>query len=148
MPRILWTTAFLILACGCRAERPAERPEVNEVTPSAERRDPWREAGERGIDFRAVGQEPGWYLEIDAGRSLRLVYDYGERNVVTSAPVASTGAERTTYTGKTGTDVVTVIVEDRPCEDVMSGEPSPNTVTVTVEGRELRGCGRPLRQYE
>ena len=146
MPRMLWTLALVITACGCRAERPAESPTRTEaIPPAAERRDPWREASARGVDFRAIGQEPGWYLEIDDGRSMRLVSDYGERNVVTPAPVATTDKERTTYTGKTSTLVVTVIVEDRPCEDVMSGEPSPNTVRVTVEGRELRGCGRRLR---
>jgi putative lipoprotein len=146
MQRIPWTLALLITVSGCSAEPPAERPERNELTPpSAERRDPWREAAERGIDFRAIGQEPGWYLEVDDGRSMRLVYDYGERNVITPAPVSTTDEERTTYTGKTSAQVVTVIVEDRPCEDVMSGEPSPSTVTVTVEGRELRGCGRRLR---
>src|SRR5688572_8216226 len=37
-------------------------------------RDPWLEATGRGIDFRAVGQEPGWYLEIDSERSMHLVY--------------------------------------------------------------------------
>ena len=146
MPRIRWTLALLITAFGCRAARPAEGPVVNEATPpSAERRDAWHEAGERGIDFRAIGQEPGWYLEIDDGRSMRLVYDYGERTVVTPAPLATTAKERTTYTGTTGTQVVTAFVEDRPCEDVMSGEPSPKTVIVTIGGRELRGCGRLLR---
>jgi putative lipoprotein len=146
MQRIAWTLALLMTAWGCRVERPAESPRVDEVArPAAERRDPWREASARGIDFRAIGQEPGWYLEIDDGRSMRLVYDYGERNVVTPAPVAATDNAGTTYTGKTSTHVVTVIVEDSLCEDVMSGEPSPNTVTVTVEGRELRGCGRRLR---
>lgn len=145
MRRIPLTLAILMTALGCTGDRPVENPEVHEATPpAAERRDPWREAGERGIDFRAIGQEPGWYLEIDDGRSMRLVYDYGERTVVTPALVATTAKERTTYTGRTSTQVVTVIVEDRPCEDVMSGEPSPNTVTVTVEGRELRGCGRRL----
>src|SRR5688572_19731616 len=123
-------------AWGCAAEGPADSATVDEVVPpAAQRSDPWHEAGERGIDFRAVGQEPGWYLEIDVGRSMRLVYDYGERNVVTPAPVAATDKERTRYTGKTSTQVVNVIVEDRPCEDVMSGEPSPHTVTVTFEGR-------------
>jgi putative lipoprotein len=145
MRRIGWTLVILMAAWGCRAERRAESPTLNEVATSAERPDPWREARERGIDFRAIGQEPGWYLEIDDGVSMRLIYDYGERNVVTPAPVVTTGAERTTYSGKTSTQVVTVVVEERPCEDVMSGEPSPKTVTVTIEGRVLRGCGRLLR---
>ena len=145
MRRIGWTLVILMAASGCRAERRAESLTVNEVATSAERPDPWREARERGIDFRATGQEPGWYLEIDDGVSMRLIYDYGERSVVTPAPVVTTGTARTTYSGKTSTQVVTVVVEERPCEDVMSGEPSPQTVTVTIAGRALRGCGRLLR---
>src|SRR5688572_27332616 len=66
MHRIGWTLVIL-MAWGCRAERRAEGPTLNEVATSTERPDPWREARGRGIDFRAIGQEPGWYLEIDDG---------------------------------------------------------------------------------
>ncbi len=39
---------------------------------------------------------------------------------------------------------VLVTIERRPCSDIMSGLPFPDTVTVTVAGRELRGCGQRL----
>ena len=37
-----------------------------------ERREPWQEAADRGVDFRAVGEEPGWFLEIDNEKQIRV----------------------------------------------------------------------------
>ena len=37
----------------------------------------WEDAKFRGADFRAVGNEPGWNLEISAGGSIVYVGDYG-----------------------------------------------------------------------
>jgi putative lipoprotein len=107
--------------------------------------DVWRAAAARGVDFRAIGQEPGWLLEIDEGRSLRLLYDYGQRSVTMTAPAAVTVAGRRTYTARDAADRLQVIIEAAPCQDTMSGEPFPDTVRVTVNDLELRGCGRPLR---
>src|SRR5262245_26947326 len=35
----------------------------------------------RNQDFTAVGQEPGWWLEIQQGKGLRLIYAYGEKRL-------------------------------------------------------------------
>ena len=35
-------------------------------------RAPWEEARRRGVNFRAVGQEPGWYLELQHDQSGQL----------------------------------------------------------------------------
>jgi uncharacterized membrane protein len=104
--------------------------------------DPWREAGQRGVDFRAIGQEPGWVLDIEEGRSMHLVYDYAEREatVPASPPLSEPG--RMTYTGTAGGQTITAVIEERRCGDGMSGEPFPSTVTVTIDGRQLTGCGR------
>ena len=107
--------------------------------------DPWGDARRRGVEFRAVGQEPGWYLEIDDGRSLRLVYDYMERQATTPAPTRKRSEGRIVYEASSQSDRVTVVSEDRPCNDIMSGDPHPRTVIVTVNGLDLHGCGRDLR---
>lgn len=106
--------------------------------------DPWTQVANRGIDLRAVGQEPGWFAEIDDERSMRIVYDYAERELMTPAPVKVEGDGRTTYTAVAGEQQVTAVVEERACADAMSGEPYPLTVTVRLDDRELRGCGRPV----
>jgi putative lipoprotein len=128
-------TVTLLAACGSEPPAvPADRPAV----------DPWEDARGRGIEFRALGQEPGWFLEIDEGRSMHLVYDYMEREATTSAPTVAMEGTTTVYRGSTGAQSLTVTVDDRECQDIMSGFEFPNTVTVDIDGRILHGCGRRL----
>ena len=108
------------------------------------RREPWTEARERGVDFRAIGQEPGWYLEIDSGRSMRLVYDYGEMEASAPAPPPIVTERRITYTARSGDGMLTVTIDEQPCQDGMSGQPFSHAVTVTLGSLALRGCGRSL----
>ena len=79
-------------------------------------------------------------LEIDEGRELHLVYDYAEREARVPLPTPATSGATTTYDAGR----LRVVIEDRPCQDAMSGQPFARTVTVTIEGRELVGCGRDL----
>jgi hypothetical protein len=44
----------------------------------------------RESDFRAVGQEPGWLLEIRHGRDMLLITDYGADTAVAPVPRAET----------------------------------------------------------
>ena len=132
---------LLLVAMSCRAQPLPPPPEATVKAPLAT---PWLEARERGIDFRAVGQEPGWFLEIDHERSIRLVWDYLEREATMPAVRPVTTEGRTTYSASNGTQRLNVAIDDRPCNDIMSGNPYPNTVIVTIDGRELRGCGRVL----
>ncbi len=126
---------------ACR-EAPPPPAAVQPAAPAG--RDPWQEARDRGVDFRAVGQEPGWFLEIDDQREMHLLYDYAEREARTPvpAPVASGGT--VLYEAITGAQRLRVVIEERACQDGMSGEAFPRTVTVVIDGRELRGCGRSL----
>jgi putative lipoprotein len=127
-----------------RGEATLERD--GEILPCRELPDPWKHAGDRGVDFRAVGQEPGWFLEIDEARLIHIVYDYAERELTTTSPVKIAAPGRTTYTAVAGEQQVTVVVEEKACADAMSGEPFPLAVTLTIDDRELDGCGRPVVQ--
>ena len=131
MIRYLPALLMLPAIVACRAPLPS-------------RVDPWQNARERGIDFRAVGQEPGWFIEIDHERSIRLVWDYLEREATMPAVRPVTAVGRTTYAATNGTQHVNVVIDERRCNDVMSGDPYPTTVVVTIDGRELRGCGQFL----
>jgi heat shock protein HslJ/uncharacterized membrane protein len=101
---------------------------------------------ERDHDFRGIGQEPGWQLEIRKGADIRFIYDYGQRTV--TAPVAKPQVDpesgtRTWQATSAGNDLRAVVVPVR-CSDVMSGRPFPATVSVTLNGRSYRGCGQEL----
>jgi len=105
---------------------------------------PWAEAGARGIDFRALGQEPGWYLEIDAEDRMTLVHAYGEKRASVPTPPPARDGETIRYRADTEAARLDVTIVHRTCFDSMSGARFPHTVTVTVDGRELHGCGRYL----
>ncbi len=104
----------------------------------------WAEARRRGVDFRAVGQEPGWHLEITHGERIRFVYAYGEREAVTPAPEPTVDNSARVYHAETEAHDLTVTITDAPCTDAMSGEAFEQTVTVRLGGRAYHGCGRSL----
>ena len=108
------------------------------------RGDPWSDARGRGVDFRAVGQEPGWLLEIDNERGMHLAYDYGEKTATAPLPARTVDGSRTTYAAKTDAHELTVVIDAQPCQDVMSGESFAATVTVRIDGRTPTGCGRTV----
>lgn len=99
-----------------------------------------------GVDFRAVGQEPGWHLEIRNTDRIRFVYDYGTKTVWTPAlkPVVDADTRTAVYHAQTEAHDLTVTILGEPCHDVMSGEPFSSQVTVVLDGQIYRGCGRPL----
>lgn len=98
-----------------------------------------------GFDFRALGQEPGWLLDVDLDRQLRWVGDYGVVRFATPAPevMEETDSSRVWRAAGDGREIVVTVV-DRPCRDAMSGQPFTHTVTVEVGGDVLDGCGRWL----
>jgi putative lipoprotein len=107
----------------------------------------WENAKLRGVDFRGVGNEPGWYVEIDDGERITIVTGYGQTRVRTPAPAPETDpqAARTTYRVRTEAHDLTITIEDKACQDTMSGEAFPSAVAVVLDGRQYRGCGRALR---
>lgn len=109
-----------------------------------ERREPWQEAADRGVDFRAVGQEPGWFLEIDNERQIRVVYDYAEHQLVAPAISPGTKGKTVVYDMMVDSQHVLITIEEAPCNDAMSGEAFPRSVSVTIGTRMLRGCGKDV----
>jgi uncharacterized lipoprotein YbaY len=107
----------------------------------------WEVARRRGVDFRATGNEPGWWLEIAEGERIAFATDYGATRVVAPAPPprVEAAAARTTYHAVAEAHDLAVVIEARPCRDDMSGEAFEAAVTVTLDGRVHRGCGRALR---
>jgi uncharacterized membrane protein len=133
-----------IVAPGTPTPRPGEM--ANEWD-TPQMRQLWADVRARGVDFRAIGQEPGWTLEIWDGERMEFVGDYGERRVTVPAPPPETPdtEDYMAYRIRTDAHTVEVIIVPTECQDVMSGQPFPATVTVTVDGDEYRGCGRAIR---
>lgn len=106
------------------------------------RRAMWERAKLDGADFRAVGNEPGWSLEIMQRRRMVLIADYGATRL--ELPLPEPTVDRTTR--HTRWDAGEIILEafGRPCHDSMSGELFETEVIVHWQGLTLRGCGRAL----
>jgi uncharacterized membrane protein len=106
--------------------------------------DVWHQAKLRGVAFRAVGQEPGWLLEMTDGVEIVLVTNYGESrdSYPYVEPQVDQAARRTLFV----LDEHDLVIEIRgeSCVDVMSGERFSTTVTITSEAFVLQGCGRAL----
>jgi uncharacterized membrane protein len=109
------------------------------------RRAIWEHAKLNGADFRAVGNEPGWHMEIHHD-SIVLVADYGSATYkfATPQPLEDRALHHTTYETTNDSHSLRVILEGGGCSDTMSGEEFEVAVTVDLDGRMLRGCGRAL----
>jgi membrane-bound inhibitor of C-type lysozyme/uncharacterized membrane protein len=106
----------------------------------------WEDAKLRGVDFRAVGNEPGWYLEISGKTHLLLVTDYGQNRYRFEAEraVNDQTARSTTYTARGPEHGLEVVIAAETCHDTMSGEAFASTVTLWLDEKPYHGCGRPL----
>jgi uncharacterized membrane protein len=105
----------------------------------------WEAAKLDGMDFRAVGNEPGWWLTI-GGERMVLVSDYGERRVEMATPEPGIFPDQrlTRYKVRQAGAEIEVELHGSACRDSMSGEAFPVTVRVNFNGVWLSGCGRAL----
>ncbi len=96
------------------------------------------------MDFRAVGNEPGWHLEVTAGEKIVFVGDYGNIRYAfdTPEPLIDQRSRMTTYKVKGAKHELSIMIEGRPCNDSMSHEPFEATVSVVLDGKKYRGCGK------
>ena len=106
--------------------------------------DVWHQAKLRGVAFRAIGQEPGWLLEITTGEEILLVTNYGEDRAAYPyvEPVVFHGERRTEYRLPEYDTIIEIRSE--PCADSMSGEQFAASVTVSRADAKLAGCGQAL----
>lgn len=112
---------------------------VRECTRSA-RPSPWFEAAARGVRFRAVGNEPGWLLEVGHGErpALHAELDYGQR-ILELEGLEPAGDGWTAETAE-GTDVALEVVRG-DCSDGMSGAHYEATVRLRLGDATYSGCG-------
>jgi heat shock protein HslJ/uncharacterized lipoprotein YbaY len=88
------------------------------------------------VAFRATGNAPGWQLEMGA-RTLFTTAD-GQTRIEAATPVAESSAGARRYAIAPNLQVT---VTPRLCAESKSSLPRPDTVSVVLDGRTLRGCG-------
>ncbi len=102
----------------------------------------WERSKLGGADFRAVGNEPPWSLEIHEGQLiiLRMGYD-NKRYEFRKAKLLTDRSARVSRWQAAGLEL-TVIGEE--CHDSMSEDSYETKVVVCWNGEKLQGCGRAL----
>ena len=135
-----YSVVLLLSLTACAAQVPEDN-----VTSEQElaKNNVWHAAKLRGVAFRAIGQEPGWLLEITNGEEILVVTNYGQerKSLPWVEPQEDKAARKTVFPVD---DTTRVLIEGKPCTDSMSGEAFEVTVTVTLGDKTLRGCGRAL----
>ena len=140
MANIVILAVVLLTILPAAAPAVAENGSFDETSISSV----WHKAKLRGVAFRAVGQEPGWLLEISDGAEILLVLDYGEnrKSYPWVEPIVYQEERMTRYIIDEG-DLI-IEIRGQHCQDVMSGEQFEVSVTIIMPDRRLAGCGRAL----
>jgi uncharacterized membrane protein len=104
-----------------------------------------------GIDFYAVGQEPGWALDMDSEKIYSFsTFDGIKMNTPPVAGTTSADGKITTYRAQVELGEINITVTREECMDSMSGEKSPCKVEVRIKRgvdkdfKTYNGCGRFL----
>jgi heat shock protein HslJ len=97
-----------------------------------------------GISWYAMGQEPGWNLQIGNDRSILFKDINGnERKAVLSEKILLNDGQGFRYVLQTESGLLEVRFWEKPCMDKMSGENFPFEVAVKLDYTSYSGCGTP-----
>ncbi|MEH6650780.1 MAG: hypothetical protein V7707_12205 [Motiliproteus sp.] len=150
----LLVVVFALAGCSVPpSTATADRAVVTEATGSRETAENqsiesvWQAAKQRGVDFRAVGNEPAWLLEISDADGILLQTDYGTQQYRFSAaaPQTDPSTGNRHYRLQQGQHRLTIRLVDRTCRDSMADIEFSTQVMLLLDGREMSGCGLALR---
>ncbi len=105
---------------------------------------PWTRAMERGVRFRAFGNEPGWVLELigDTDPVVYLTLDYGSLELELAE--VEILPDQAGLIAKAPGNEARVDFIDEPCRDTMIGWVLPVTVSMQLNDQTFQACGRFL----
>jgi putative lipoprotein len=107
----------------------------------------WAHAKLNGVDFRALGNEPSWLLEIVKGENIIFANFYNKINrymFIRPEPEIDQATGKTVFSVTNKDHALLVTIMGIPCKDTMSGELFDFSVTVKLDDKLFTGCGRSL----
>ncbi len=104
----------------------------------------WEDARRRGVNFRGVGTDPDWSLEVRTGQQLLLTFGNGTQSILVPEQLNHREPKARVYAGATATHDLRIEILELPCFDAPSGNTFANTVVVMLNGRAYQGCGQNL----
>jgi putative lipoprotein len=110
----------------------------------ADQLSPWTRARQRGVGFRATGNEPGWLMEVTGGEptELRLMLDHGSHELVFDE--VEVLPEQAGYVAEAPGNHAEIRLLQADCQDTMSGWVFPVRVEMNLNDLTLSACGRQL----
>ena len=101
-------------------------------------------ARSEGVHFRAIGNEPGWILEISSDKEVMFLTNLGEDK--THFEVIDKFSEHgsTEYKMRSKYNFLLVRIEKRRCQDTMVDKVYESTVYINFDGVYMKGCGKVL----
>lgn len=106
----------------------------------------WEKARLDGVNFRAVGNHPGWYLEITDNRSIVVGMDKEKKRYEFPfvAPKLSAADAKAVYETKKDSWKLVVVTTGQECRDLATGKLYNRTVTLKLNSKSYAGCGKEL----
>ena len=113
------------------------------------RKSVWEDSRYRGADLVAMGNEPGWKLELSQKGDMYYIGDYGTVSFRIPTPKVSHDGNGPYVFAARGTEnSLWVSIENKPCIDSMNGDRFDLSVSLIVNGRHLQGCGVMLNPLQ
>jgi len=108
--------------------------------------DPWQQAKDSGVEFRAVGNDPSWWVEITGESSIKFVNHSGELEIKVPVDDVWLGPEGEDKIYYIENEVIPfqVILMKKEYQDTISGEVYPYQVRVIFPELSYIGGGRML----
>jgi len=104
----------------------------------------WERAKFEGVAFRAIGNEPGWSLEIYDDSKILFHTNHGKDTTLFTVEEKYSNITSTEYKLRSKENTFYVRIEGRKCFDTMLERSYESTVYLNFDGHELRGCGKAL----
>lgn len=105
----------------------------------------WEAAKLSGVNYRGVGHEPEWILEVSEGLSFARILSPLSR-LSLSGPIKIEPVEDTPVSILTFTRYPDVSIElsGYRCQDTMDDRVYDSSIEIRMDGQVYRGCGRAL----
>lgn len=138
---LLCVLAAVTLSCKSVAVKNSNMKETTSKTTSDEE--------DLTVYFKATGNEPFWGLKIGKDKTVFTSLIEGMESISFKSvePVRAMDANVKMYRLNNGKTSATVTIQQFDCQDSMSGEKSPYTVKVEINGKTLNGCGKYITDY-
>ena len=97
-----------------------------------------------GVAFRAIGNEPGWILEVTSDREVLFLTNLGQDKTHFEVTEKFSDYSSTEYEMHSNHNVLHVRIENRRCQDTMVERTYESTVYINFDGVNMIGCGKAL----